>query len=83
MPCHNGISLVPFRRRHSSQGQLAIEGGRSKAEILKLDSKGNTAPRSASPSTTFITQNHVEDEGSENAKPFELPAIAKTAENMA
>ena len=54
------------------------------ADILKLDSSGNiTSGTDIAASSTFITQNLIEDESLKDSKSFELPAIAPTAENMA
>ena len=63
--------------------QLSIDGGQSKADVLKLDSIGNITSGTDIPSTTFITQNLMEDESLKDSKSFELPSIALTAENIA
>lgn len=53
------------------------------ADILKLDSTGNTAPGTDVPSTTFITQNDIDGHGSQSKLAFELPAIASTTSKTA
>ena len=56
----------------------AIEASPAKADILQLDSNGNTFHETTEPSTTFITQNlpdsHTVDTVNSKEK-FELPAL--------
>ncbi|XP_065052525.1 basal body-orientation factor 1-like [Rhopilema esculentum] len=64
------------RRKQQVSERFAIEGP-TKPDVLKLDSKGNTVTDGFS--STFITQNKVDEPGSSEKKhsePIELPALS-------
>ena len=77
--CLNSICSFPRRKQATAttQGQISIGIQPSNADILKLDSNDAATPGTDPLSTTFITQNLVDDDSSKDSKPFELPAITE------
>ena len=70
------ISKFSCRRKQQVSERFAIEGP-TKPDVLKLDSKGNTVTDGFS--STFITQNKVDELGSserKHSKPIELPTLS-------